>query len=367
MSKPKKSANPFIRLVASRRFQRWASAFPLTRGIARREGADLFGLVSGFVQSQTLMALVELRIPETLMERPMTAETLGSRHGIATDRMQILLQAGAALGLLKPKRGGRFGLTRKGAALNGVPGLREMILHHQVLYRDLADPVAFLREETKTELADFWPYVFGAAAVDDPALAETYSDLMTQSQVLVAEDTLRLAPFKESTSLLDIGGGTGAFLRAAGKAHPKLALTLFDLPAVVLQAGGRFAQAGMKDRVRIVAGSFRDDVLPVGADTISLVRVLYDHADDTVEALLAKIYDTLPKGGRLIISEPMSGGHRPEISGDVYFAFYTMAMRTGRARSAETLTALCKKAGFKTVSKPRALRPYVTTVLVADK
>ena len=37
-----------------------------------------------------------------------------------------------------------------------------MIAHHDVLYRDLADPVAFFRGETDTELARFWPYVFAA-------------------------------------------------------------------------------------------------------------------------------------------------------------------------------------------------------------
>lgn len=355
------------RLAASRRFQRWAAGFPLTRGIARREGAELFDLVSGFVQSQVLMALVQLRIPETLMENPMTAVELGQRHSISPDRMEVLLQAGAALGLLKRKRGNCFGLSRKGAAMLGVPGLREMILHHDVLYRDLADPVAFLREETETELANFWPYVFGAAQAQDPALAATYSDLMAQSQTLVAEDTLRLISLKECRHLLDIGGGTGAFLQAVGAAYRGLRLTLFDLPAVIPEAETRFRQAKLSERTAIVPGSFRDDPLPEGADTISLIRVLYDHSDDTVLALLSAIYAALPKGGRLIISEPMSGGAQPERAGDVYFAFYTMAMRTGRARSAEAISTLCAKAGFASVSKPKTLRPYVTTVLVADK
>jgi demethylspheroidene O-methyltransferase len=339
----------------------------LTRGIARREGAALFDLVSGFVHSQALMALVQLRIPETVMERPMTAAALGQRHGIATERMEVLLQAGAALGLLKHKRGDRFGLTRKGAAMLGVPGLREMILHHDVLYRDLADPVAFLREETETELANFWPYVFGAAQAQDPDLAATYSDLMAQSQTLVAEDTLRLVSLKDRAHLLDIGGGTGAFLQAVGQAHAHLQMTLFDLPAVVLQARDRLKSAGFEARSTVTPGSFRDDPLPKGADTASLIRVLYDHSDETALALLTAVYNALPPGGRLIISEPMAGGARPDRAGDVYFAFYTMAMRTGRARSPEAISALCKAAGFAVVSAPKTLRPYVTTVLVADK
>jgi len=120
------------------------------------------------------------------------------------------------------------------------------------------------------------------------------------------------------TRLMDVGGGTGAFLAAAGARHPSLDLVLFDLPAVVGPARARFAAAGMAGRITILPGSFRDDPIPPGADAISLVRVLYDHADEAVAALLAAVHAALPKGGRLIISEPMSGGDRPDAITDTF-------------------------------------------------
>ncbi len=71
-----------------------------------------------------------------------------------------------------------------------------MIRHHAVFYRDLADPVALLRGGAETELARFWPYVFGASGPIDPEVAATYSGLMADTQAMVAEDTLRLVePF----------------------------------------------------------------------------------------------------------------------------------------------------------------------------
>ena len=355
------------RLVAKPGFQRWASDFPLTRGRARRDGAALFEVVQGFVKSQVLMALVELDVFRRLRAGPMTSDDLGHALDLPADRMQILLQAGAAMGLLKRKRGNRFGLARQGAALMGVPGLEAMIRHHRAFYRDLEDPVALLRGPDQTELSEFWPYVFGARGDVAPDTARTYSDLMAQSQVLVAQDTLRSTSLKGVNHLLDIGGGTGAFLEAVGTAYPELHMTLFDLPQVVPDASERFAAAGMADRVRIDAGSFREDPLPEGADAISLIRVLYDHADSTVQALLEKVYDALPAGGRLLISEPMGGGANPEASGDVYFAFYTMAMQTGRARSAEEIKSLCRAAGFDNIQSPRPRRAYVTRVLSAVK
>ncbi|HEY9022225.1 MAG TPA: methyltransferase dimerization domain-containing protein, partial [Paracoccaceae bacterium] len=88
----------FHRLIAKPSFQSWASRFPLTRGIARREGAEMFDLVAGFVQSQVLMAVVELRLLHRLMDAPRTPAGLAREAGMTSDRMEILLQAAAALG-----------------------------------------------------------------------------------------------------------------------------------------------------------------------------------------------------------------------------------------------------------------------------
>ncbi|CTQ48058.1 methyltransferase [Jannaschia donghaensis] len=352
------------RLIASPRFQGWAARFPLTQGLVRRDGEALFDLVAGFCHSQILSALVQLDIPDMLMERPANAAALAMRCKVPEARMQVLLQGAASLGLLKRKRDGRFALTRKGAALVGVPGLRDMIRHHDVLYRDLSDPVAFFKGEVETELADFWPYVFGG----DMGAAETerYSRLMTDSQAMVADDTLRRVSLTGVRRLCDVGGGTGAFLTAAAAVRPDMALVLFDLPQVVPAATARFDAAGLSGRVDIVPGSFRTDPLPAGCDAISLIRVLYDHDDATVAGLLSKCRAALPPGGRLIVSEPMSGGLRPERAGDAYFALYTMAMRTGRTRSFDDIAMLCRAAGFDVAKPARPLRPFVTSVLQAS-
>jgi demethylspheroidene O-methyltransferase len=350
------------RLVASRRFQSWASRFFLTRGVARREGEALFDLVSGFAQSQVLFALVELRVMHLLLEQAETADEMAVRLSLPPERARVLLQAGVAMGLLTLKAG-RYRTAQRGAALLGVPGLEAMISHHDVLYRDLSDPVAFFRGETETELAGFWPYVFGAGGAVDPAVTARYSDLMADSQGLVAEETLRTVSLRGVRHLMDVGGGSGAFLTHVALVAPALRLSLFDLPLVAPTAEARFAEAGIAERVSIIGGSFRDDPLPQGADAISLIRVLYDHSDTTVRALLASVHAALPVGGRLIVSEPMSGGDRPNRPGDVYFSLYCMAMRTGRARSAQEIAVLMGQAGFAEVRIPPMSRSFVTSVV----
>lgn len=347
-------------LAGSPAFQTWASAFPGTRRIARKDGEKLFDLVSGFVYSQVLYAFVEFDLPRHLAHEPLPAWRLATRTGLDPRRMEVLCQAAASIGLMKRRKDDTYQLGRLGAALPGVPGLKEMIRHHDVLYRDLADPVGFLKGERETELAKFWPYVFGVEGANEPDVAETYSRLMSDSQGLVAEETLRSISLSGARCLMDVGGGTGAFLRAVHRAEPGLRLRLFDLPAVV-------SKADVPETAEVTSGSFLTDPLPAGADTISLVRVLYDHGDKTVQDLLAKVHDALPAGGRVIISEPMAGGETPSRSGDAYFALYTMAMRTGRARSAAEILELLDEAGFANGRRHATYRPFVTSVVSAEK
>ncbi|NRB35449.1 MAG: methyltransferase domain-containing protein [Rhodobacteraceae bacterium] len=358
---------PGLPFLARPGVQRWAARFPLTRPFVRREGAEIFDLVQGFVASQTLAALVELNILEELVDGPAHVNDLGLRAGVPADRMQVLLQAGAALGVLRRRRKGRFALSSRGAALLGVPGLKLMILHHRAFWDDLRDPVALLRDPSGSALSQFWPYVMGATAKDDADTAARYSTLMAESQELVAQDTLDLVPLNDAEHIMDIGGGSGAFLAAVAGRYAAPHLTLFDLPDTAPSAQGYLTQAGVLDRVALSPGSFRSDPLPTSADVITLIRVCYDHEDNTVLALLRAIHAALPAGGRLILSEPMSGGARPDPITDVYFALYTMAMGTGRTRSAKELTTLLRQAGFAKVSAPRSRRSYVTSVLQAVK
>ena len=343
-------------LVAAPRFQAAAARLPLIRRLVRRDGEAMMEVVAGFVHSQILLAAVEIGVFDALAPGPLTADDVARETGLHLDRATVLLDGAVALEFLSRRRG-RYRLARRGAALLGVPGLAEMIKHNAVLYGDLSDAVGFFRGETQPALARFWPYVLGGV---DAAAAERYSTLMAESQALVAEETLQAVRLAGVRHLMDLGGGTGAFLAAVARRRPDLRLTLADLPAVIDTARQRVAALGLSDRIEVVAADFRDG-LPMGADAISLIRVLYDHDDATVAALLSRVRSALPPGGRIIVSEPMLGTK----AGDTYFAVYTLAMGTGRTRSPARIKALLGQAGFVSVRRRRTTRPFVSGVIEA--
>jgi demethylspheroidene O-methyltransferase len=355
------------RMLASRAFQRWAAAFPLTRPIARRRAQGLFDLVAGFVYSQVLLACVRVRLFEVLADGPQTLEALAPRLSLPEDGAERLLDAAVALRLVQRRSGRRYGLGPLGAPLVGDTAISAMVEHHATLYADLRDPVALLRGQAKnTALSKYWPYAGAEAPGALPAeQVGEYSALMSASQPLVAEQVLAAYPLSRHHCLLDVGGGEGTFLKAVAPHAPGLRLMLFDLPAVADRARLRLAEAGLTERASAHGGSFFDDPLPAGADIATLVRVLFDHSDERALAILNAVRQALPADGTLLIAEPLSDTPGAQAMGDAYFGFYLLAMGKGRSRSAAHMTALLHAAGFERVRLLQTHLPLQTQVMVA--
>jgi demethylspheroidene O-methyltransferase len=242
-----------------------------------------------------------------------------------------------------------------------------MIAHHHLLYADLADPVALLRRQAPPgQLHAYWPYAGGAdPAALTPDQVAAYSMLMAASNGLIAEQVLAAYPVARHRKLLDVGGGEGAFLIAAAARAPALQLALFDLPAVAERATARLQAAGLADRARAYGGNFFADSLPADADLISLVRVVHDHDDDFVRALLGRVRRALPAGGTLLLAEPMAGRATTAPAADAYFGFYLLAMGTGQARDPTTLCGMLLEAGFRRPKLWRTGAPMLTGLIVA--
>jgi demethylspheroidene O-methyltransferase len=354
-------------LLASRRFQRWAAEFPLTRPIARRRASAVFDLCAGFVYSQILLACVRLRLFDILAEGPLSEKALAAQLGLSADACSRLLDAAIALRLVARRRGDRYGLGVLGAPMVGNGAITAMVEHHTMLYADLRDPVALLRgQQQDTALSAYWPYARDSSPeAISPERIAAYTTLMSASQPLVTEEIIDAYPLGQHRCLLDVGGGDGTFLAAVGTRYPNLKLILFDLPAVADRGRARFAAEGFGKRASAVGGSFLTDSLPDGADIISLVRVIHDHDDVRALAILRRAHAALPKNGTLLLAEPMSATPGADAIGDAYFGFYLLAMGRGRARTPKQLGEMMQAAGFAAPTRVPTRIPLQTSILIA--
>ena len=357
------------KLIANSRFQNIVAKIPFLKRIAKKRANQLFDVMAGFVYSQILLACMRLNIFYHLKNGPLTLEAIKNECGLEQEPLKKLLDAAVSIDLLEIRSNQKFGLGILGAPLVGNSALEAMIEHHTVLYEDLRDPLLLLSGKLKSKkLEKFWPYVSNdledQESLKDQDRVKGYSDLMSTSLPLVADQVVSAYDFSKHRCLLDVGGGQGTFLKRVHLQSPQLERMLFDLPGVVNLASENCLANSEDQSIKVFGGDFFKDDLPSGADLITLIRVIFDHDDERVKILLRSIFKALPTGGKLLIAEPMAETPEHPRMGHAYFGFYLLAMGRGRPRTVEEISLLALQAGFKHIAILHSDMPINTQVLL---
>jgi demethylspheroidene O-methyltransferase len=322
------------------------------RPVAQRRAKSLFDLVAGFSYAQTLFACVELGLIESVGLDGSSVQALANDMGWTFANTERLIKAAAALDVLE-RDGDMVFLGQQGTALFAQPWIMRFILHHRHFAEDLLDPVALLSgAKTQTAMQRYWDYENQSGDVT------AYSRLMEASQEAVSRQILLAYDFSHCRSIVDLGGGTGAFLRALDSRYPTIQRTLVDRAAVTELAQNDPRNAG----IAISSADIRGDDLP-SADTYMLIRVVHDHDDSDILALLKNIRRHMRAGSTLLIAEPFAGNPATASVTDAYFNLYFAAMGQGRTRTPEEIAALARKAGFERWKQHRTMMPLITGLM----
>jgi SAM-dependent methyltransferase len=144
--------------------------------------------------------------------------------------------------------------------------------------------------------------VFGRPFWED---LDSHPDIRRQFDALMGPaghgtPSTEITDWSDVRTVVDVGGGTGSLLAEILKAQPQLHGTLVDLPQTVADSAATFAEAGVADRVTIVAQSFYDE-LPAGADCYILASILNDWPDAEAVAILRRCAEALAPDGRIVV------------------------------------------------------------------
>lgn len=152
-------------------------------------------------------------------------------------------------------------------------------------------------------------------------------------------------PFKEVTTVCDVGGGRGSLLSELLLRHSHLRATLVDAPGVLELAKALLEHRGVANRVTLTPGNFFTTV-PSGAELYLLKNVLHDWDDERSLTILRAVRAAMQPGQKVLIVESFidRSGPDPLVSGaDMQMM---MVCGEGRERTAPDFQRLLNQSGF---------------------
>jgi len=123
---------------------------------------------------------------------------------------------------------------------------------------------------------------------------------MTNLALMLAYAVLMAYDFTGISSIVDIGGGEGKFLRKILELNPEMRGAVLDLPATIETANQQLSDDTCGGRCSYIGGDFFESV-PPGADAYILCGVVHDWDDNGVITILRNCRRAMTKNGRLLL------------------------------------------------------------------
>jgi len=304
---------------------------------------EILTLSRNFMECRVLLTGAELDIFMHLAESS-SSKDLAEKHGWHERPLTVLLDALTAMGLLIKEDG----LYRTDPVL--LPILRSdsrqtilpMIRHAATIWKNWSN---LTRIVTETGGVEGTPGSF-----KDPVDQKAFIGAMHVVGRARAPKIIEAVKPESARRLIDVGGGSGTYTIAFLQSSPEMSATLFDLPDVVDIGRERITEAGLMDRVELVAGDLYTDSLPAGHDLALVSAIIHMNSPEQNVAMYKKIFDALVPGGRIVIRDHvMNPDHTAPKSGALFAVNMLVATPGGGTYTFEEIKSGLTAAGFKNV------------------
>ena len=164
--------------------------------------------------------------------------------------------------------------------------------------------------------------------------------------------------------LLDVGSGPATYPIALCQRFPKLRATIFDLPGTLAITERYVREAGMAERIRLIAGDYRKEPIPGSYDVIFLSNIIHGESFENNRSLIRKLVSNLKPGGQIVIKDHILDDSRttPPI-GAIFSLLMLLTTESGRCYSFNEIKSWMEQAGLSQV-RQIDLPPPLTSSLV---
>jgi cyclopropane fatty-acyl-phospholipid synthase-like methyltransferase len=172
----------------------------------------------------------------------------------------------------------------------------------------------------------------------------------------------------EVGELLDVGSGPATYPIALCQKFGHLHATIFDLPATLNLTRRFVRQAGIEDRVHLIAGDYRKDTIPGNYDVIFLSNIIHGEDYAKNESLIRKLTNNLKLSGRMVIKDHILDDSRANPAvGAIFSLLMLLTTDGGRCYSFSEIESWMKQSGLSRVEQINLPSPLTSSLVIGAK
>lgn len=311
--------------------------------------------VMGFQESRIILTAVELELFSALGKEGKTSTEVAKSLGTderATDR---LMNALSAIGMLR-KRGEEFSNTETTARYldKESPDYMAGLLHSASLWKSWSKLTQVVKKgepaDRESDDRDLWGFI----------------SAMHERAKNSAPNVVEMLNLSGVKSILDVGGGSGAFSMAFVKSKPDINATVFDLPDVIPLTREYIREEGLDDRIDTISGDYKVDDFGRGYDLVFLSAIIHSNSYHENQELTKKCAHSLNPRGQLIVQDFIMDETRTTPGFGAIFALNMLVnTQAGDTYTESEVRAWMENAGLKDIERKDT--GSVTSLIIGRK
>ena len=292
-------------------------------------------------ESAALFAAVELELFTAIAQGHDTIPAMAQAVDISERNAERLATALAAMTLLS-RQGERFSNADDVARflVKGTPRYAgPWMLFTKPRWERFGRLSELLRSKTENRLGAYTEFT-----VED---ARRYHNATASIGFGAGRKFCRDVDLSQRHTLLDLGGGSGAYSITAAKTWPQLKAIVLDLPPVVEVTKGYVAEHGVADRVSTLGGDFTTVEFPKGIDVVVMASNLPQYEPDLIRLVVRKAFAALEPGGEMhLVGETLHDDRAGPLAAALWGLNEAIQRSTGMAHTESDVIGYLRDAGF---------------------
>ena len=304
-------------------------------------------IVQGFYVTKAIGVAADLNLSEHLKNGPKSISELTKLTNSHEESLYRLMRMLASQGIFKEKSNRIFENNRLSKTLlNNPNSMRHMVIHqvssiNWKMFEQLDYTVKTGNNAAEKVLGmDIFDYL-----EKNPDKNEIYNQAMTNSSLMLSYAVLSEYHFKNTKTIIDIGGGQGILLAMILHKYPSITGRVFDLEHVVEGANKIALEYNVSERLKTVSGNFFKEI-PKGGDIYLLKSIIHNLSDEQCVDLLKRISKVLPDQGKILIIEPVIENNNRYSFAKLYDVQMLVSRNGGKERTREEFRKIAAASGL---------------------